>query len=328
VDVPDIGCLSIASSFEWKTTYFQRSKVSKVICEHQKWSRGWVANFSPDGSYFFIFFFFFFVFFFSLKLISAGYRNPFDIAFNEAGDFIYLRFGYGVGLGMPVSTNSNLSLTRWIKNMGWEQESKMVHLFIQITVSCKTINIGQGSPTNVHVGTELNFPEEIIKKRFMPSIGVWTNLCFDLKPNGANLWKLLQKKLFLVPTSMQMEPSALTARCISWTVVRKIGILIFTECIYDGRSGEKISNHFQVAIFPAKNKHEKRIGGISNSVEPSSRRFEKVLGEFGIHTDRFVQYRCSNSLEHQPIDLGKLKKPLSSRILAKLTQAMIAMQGP
>jgi len=118
------------------------------------------------------------------EIIAGGFRNPYDIAFNPAGDL----FTYDSDM-------------EWDVGSPWYRPTRVLHIvpggeygFREGTAKWPpyyadslppVVNIGLGCPTGVTFGTKANFPEKYRKALFIMDWTFGRILAVHLKPNGS-----------------------------------------------------------------------------------------------------------------------------------------------
>ena len=85
-DLPKMDAYRLPNVWQ-EDNLFPLNKDPKGHANNRMASGGWVANIDPEGKHW--------------ELISAGYRNPFDIAFNEVGDLFTYDSDMEWDFGMP-----------------------------------------------------------------------------------------------------------------------------------------------------------------------------------------------------------------------------------
>ena len=106
---------------------------------------GWIVNTDPEGK--------------KWELISAGYRNPYDIAFNEAGDLFIYDADMEWDFGQPWYRPTRVSQAVSGGEDGWRTGSGKWHPSFEDNIP-PIQNIGQGSPTNLIYLKDARFPEK------------------------------------------------------------------------------------------------------------------------------------------------------------------------
>src|SRR5699024_2998341 len=103
------------------------------------------AKVNPDGS--------------NWTLISAGFRNPFDMAFNEDGELFTFDSDMEWDLGLPWYRPTRICYVTSGSDFGYrENDNKWSPAYRDNLPAI--LNIGQGSPTNVMSGYKARVPEK------------------------------------------------------------------------------------------------------------------------------------------------------------------------
>ncbi|NIJ54144.1 c-type cytochrome [Dyadobacter arcticus] len=131
---------------------------------------GWIAHTDPDGK--------------NWELVSAGYRNPYDIAFNEAGDLFAYDSDMEWDFGTPWYRPTRVCHATSGGDYGWRTGSANTSPAFADFLS-PVMNIGQGSPTNLIYLKDARFPAKYKNTllAFDWSFGIVHGL--HLKPSGS-----------------------------------------------------------------------------------------------------------------------------------------------
>jgi putative heme-binding domain-containing protein len=304
VDVPEMDAYRLPRVWN-EDNLFPEIKDPRGHANDRMAPGGWVANFSPDGSYF--------------ELISAGYRNPFDIAFNEAGDLFTYDSDMEWDFGMPWYRPTRINHVTSGSEYGWRTGNQKWSPIYPDNLPA-TINIGQGSPTNVMFGTGANFPEKYQKALYAFDWSFGIIYAFDLKPNGATYEATAEEFISGSPLPLTDGTIGPDGAMYFMTGGRRLESDLY-RVYYDGEI-EKDIKPLQAADLPAENKLRRELEEF-HKPGASAAGIEKAWANLD-HADRFVQYAARIALEHQPVDSWKVKA-LEEQNPAKLTQAMIAM---
>ena len=304
VDVPEMDAYRLPRVWN-EDNLFPEIKDPRGHANSRMAPGGWVANFAPDGSYF--------------ELISAGYRNPFDIAFNEAGDLFTYDSDMEWDFGMPWYRPTRICHVTSGSEYGWRTGNQKWSPLYPDNLPA-TINIGQGSPTNVMFGTGANFPEKYQKALYAFDWSFGIIYAFELKPNGATYEATAEEFISGSPLPLTDGTIGPDGAMYFMTGGRRLESDLY-RVYYDGEVENNIKP-LQVADLPAENKLRRELEEFHKDGAPSEG-LEKAWANLD-HADRFVQYAARIALEHQPIDSWKVKA-LEEQNPAKLTQAMIAM---
>ncbi|KAA6439141.1 c-type cytochrome [Dyadobacter flavalbus] len=131
---------------------------------------GWIAHTDPEGK--------------KWELVSAGYRNSYDIAFNEAGDLFIYDSDMEWDFGTPWYRPTRVCHATSGGDYGWRTGSANTSPAFADFLS-PIMNIGQGSPTNLIYLSNARFPAKYKNTllAFDWSFGIVHGL--HLKPNGS-----------------------------------------------------------------------------------------------------------------------------------------------
>jgi len=113
---------------------------------------GWVARISPDGS--------------RRELISNGYRNQYDIAFNEHGELFTYDSDMEWDIGTPWYRPTRICHVTSGSEFGWRFGTGKWPAYSPDSLP-SVIDIGPGSPTGVVFGLGARFPAKYQKALFI-----------------------------------------------------------------------------------------------------------------------------------------------------------------
>ncbi|MFA6543269.1 MAG: hypothetical protein WCS99_02515 [Limisphaerales bacterium] len=132
---------------------------------------GYVARLDPDGK--------------NCELRLAGFRNPYDIAFNPDGEmFTYdadMEWDMGAPWYRPTRVNHCVSGGEY----GWRSGSGKWPVWYPDSLPT-TVDIGKGSPTGVAFGTGAKFPPRYQRAFFILDWAYGKVFAVHLKPEGAS----------------------------------------------------------------------------------------------------------------------------------------------
>ena len=270
---------------------------------------GWIAHTDPEGK--------------QWELISAGFRNPFDIAFNEAGDMFTYDSDMEWDFGTPWYRPTRVCHATSASEFGWRTgDAKWAPSFPDNMPS--VMNIGQGSPTNLIYLKDALFPEKYKNTllAFDWSFGIVHGV--HLKPSGGTY--TADHEEFLSGSPLPLTDG----------VIGPDGALYF---LTGGRRLE--SDLYRVYYKDYKNlKKGSNVAGVSLTAEHKLRtELEKY--HVGVdakavaaawpnlnHADRTVRYAARLAVEHQPVAEWKAKALAETNPEAKIYALLaLARQG-
>jgi putative heme-binding domain-containing protein len=112
---------------------------------------GWIAHIDSTGS--------------NWELISSGFRNPFDLAFNEDGEIFTYDSDMEWDFGLPWYRPTRICHVTSGSEFGWRPGTNKWSPAYPDNLPA-VLNIGQGSPTSVFSGIDSRFPEKYRRSIF------------------------------------------------------------------------------------------------------------------------------------------------------------------
>ncbi len=265
---------------------------------------GWIAKFKPDGS--------------NWELISAGYRNPFDMAFNPDGELFAYDADMEWDIGMPWYRPTRICHVTSGSEFGWRTGSGKWPAYYPDNLPA-VHNLEQGSPTAVLSGTGLNFPNKYKNGLLIMDWSFGTIYFIDLKANGSSYSGVREE--FLSGTPLPLTDM----------IKGSDGNLYFAT------GGRRIDSHFYRLRYTGpdtgdtevvKNSQAEGLRQLRRSIE----KFHSEVSEDAIalawenlnHEDRFIRYAARVALEHQPTEKWQ-DKFFDEENATKIIQAGIAL---
>lgn len=256
------------------------------------------------------------------ELISAGYRNAFDIAFNEHGEMFAYDSDMEWDFGMPWYRPTRICHVTSGSEYGWRTgNSKWSPAYPDNLPP--VINIGQGSPTNLIHGMNAKFPAHYKKALFASDWSFGIIYAIHLKPNGSSYTAEAEEFLSGAPLPLTDGIIGPDGAFYFLTGGRRLESDLY-RVYYDGKEeDEKMQN---VASTTAEDDQQAR--DIRRKLEAFHGEPKKEAVDFAWpylkHQDRFIRYAARMVLEHQPVSQwqGRALKEKDPQIL---TQSMIAL---
>jgi len=131
---------------------------------------GWIARFTPDGK--------------NWQLFSIGFRNAFDMAFNENGDLFAYDADMEWDLGMPWYRPTRINHVVPGAEFGWRNGTGKWPAYYEDSLPSQ-IDLGPGSPTGMVSGKGAKFPEKYQRALFAMDWTFATLYAIHLTPDGA-----------------------------------------------------------------------------------------------------------------------------------------------
>lgn len=265
---------------------------------------GWICKFNPEGTVW--------------ELISAGYRNPFDIAFNADGELFTYDADMEWDIGMPWYRPTRICHVTSGSEYGWRTGSGKWPDYYPDALPA-VHNLEQGSPTAVLSGQTLNFPDAYAHGLFVMDWSFGTIYFADLKPNGSSYTAV--RKEFLSGTPLPLTDM----------IAGTDGHLYFAT------GGRRIDSHlFRLRYIGSdtqiteqqSDSEEQKLRKLRHSLE----KYHSVMApeasalawDYLDHEDRFIRYAARIALEHQSTDEW-INSFLSEKNDVKILEASIAL---
>ena len=309
-DVPEMDAYRLPPVWQYDNL-FPQIKDPRGHANDREAPGGWIAKVDSLGQHW--------------ELISAGYRNPYDLAFNDEGDL----FAYDSDM-------------EWDFGLPWYRPTRIVHVTSGSEFGWRTgngkwspaypdnlppvLNIGQGSPTNLVYGGNANFPEKYRKAMFGFDWSFGIIYAIFPVPEGASY--RAEAEEFLSGSPLPLTDG----------VIGPDGALYFLT------GGRKLESDLY-RVYYTNNEEEGINSFASDSKTSSSERTEEAkirmqLEQFHTgeakegaikfawkhlnHNDRFVRYAARIAVEHQPLIQWK-DRALNEVNPSTLAQAIIAL---
>lgn len=134
------------------------------------WHGGWIAHLDSTGT--------------DWELYASGFRNPFDLAFNDAGDMFTYDSDMEWDMGTPWYRPTRICHVTSGADFGWRPGTGKWHPGFADSRPA-ILNIGQGSPTNLVYGANARFPEKYRRALFAFDWSFGIIYAIHLEPDGS-----------------------------------------------------------------------------------------------------------------------------------------------
>ena len=131
---------------------------------------GWIARFRPDGT--------------AWELVSVGYRNAYDIAFNDQGELFTYDADMEWDFGMPWYRPTRICQAVPGSEFGWRNGSGKWPDYYEDSMPA-VLDIGPGSPTGLISGRGAKFPERYQRALYAFDWTFGTIYAIHLQKRGA-----------------------------------------------------------------------------------------------------------------------------------------------
>lgn len=267
---------------------------------------GYVVTTDPEGQ--------------SWEVWTAGYRNPYDMAFNADGElFVYdadMEWDFGSPWYRPTRVNHATSGSE----LGWRSGSGKWPACFPDSLPA-LVDIGPGSPVGVSFGYGTKFPGKYQRALYVCDWTFGTMYAIHLEPDGSTYKGV--KEEFLSRTPLPLTD----------LTVNKDGALYFTV---GGRGGQ--SELYRVVYKgsepTAPGDHRQAGGADKRAARHALEAFHRKAADPAAavaaalpqlsNPDRFIRYAARVALEHQPVEAWQ-EKALAGQDPHGLIEAAIAV---
>ncbi|HTF20836.1 MAG TPA: c-type cytochrome [Chryseolinea sp.] len=266
---------------------------------------GWIAHIDSLGN--------------NWELVSAGYRNAFDIAFNEVGEMFAYDSDMEWDFGMPWYRPTRICHVTSGSEYGWRTGNSKWSADFPDNLP-PVINIGQGSPTNLIHGMNTKFPGKYKKALFASDWSFGIIYAIHLKPNGSSYTAEPEEFLSGAPLPLTDGIVGPDGALYFLTGGRRLESDLY-RVTYTGSEQEQDNS-------PAPADDGANARDIRKKLEAFHGAPKKEVVEFAWpylkHEDRFIRYAARVAIEHQPVAQWE-GKALKEKDPAIAIEAMIAL---
>nr|WP_277487588.1 c-type cytochrome [Catalinimonas alkaloidigena] len=244
---------------------------------------GWIAKIDSLGEHW--------------ELVGAGFRNPFDLAFNEAGDMFTYDSDMEWDLGMPWYRPTRICHVTSGAEFGWRTGNGKWSPAYPDNLP-PVLNIGQGSPTGVLHGKAAAFPEPYRRALFAFDWSFGIIYAIHLTPEGASYQGEQEEFISGMPLPLTDGVIGPDGAMYFMTGGRRLDSDLY-RVYYDG---EEESNIALASLEEANvtEAHQLRIRLEQYHEDNKSGGLEAAWPYLN-HADRFVRYAARIAVEHQPV---------------------------
>lgn len=300
-DVPPMDAYRLPSNWQ-EDNLFPLIKDPRGHANDRYAPGGWIAKIDPEGK--------------KWELMSAGYRNAFDIAFNETGDLFVYDADMEWDFGLPWYRPTRICHATSGSEFGWRTGNSKWSPTYPDNLS-PVLNIGQGSPTNLVSLQEAKFPAKYRQSLVAFDWTFGIAHLIKLKPSGSTFTADREEFFSGIPLPLTDG------------VVGPDGALYFLT------GGRRLESDLYRVSYVGSEETSKPIAASPNSLNLLRRQIEQFhqgpdpravafVWPYLKHPDRFIRFAARMALEHQPLQTWK-EKALQEKDPVTATQALIGL---
>ncbi len=303
-DAPEMDAYRLPSNWQ-HDNLFPHLTDPRGHAASRKEPGGWIAKTDPEGKHW--------------ELISAGYRNPYDIAFNRQGDLFTYDSDMEWDLGMPWYRPTRICHVTSGSEFGWRTGNAKWSPAYPDNLP-PVLNIGQGSPTGVLHGKDSDFPGKYqdVLFAFDWSFGIIYGI--HLKPEGASYSGEKEEFLSGIPLPVTDGVFGPDGALYFMTGGRRLDSDLY-RVYFDGEETQ------QAAPVNKTDAHQIRAKLEQYHQGPNDEALDFAWPQLS-HEDRFVQYAARIAVEHQPVSQYADRVLSETNPVTKIQGALaVARQG-
>ncbi|HEX8038271.1 MAG TPA: heme-binding protein, partial [Chryseosolibacter sp.] len=268
---------------------------------------GWIAHVDSTGTHW--------------ELISSGFRNPFDLAFNDDGEMFTYDSDMEWDFGTPWYRPTRICHVTSGSEFGWRPGTdKWSPLYPDNLPAL--LNIGQGSPTSMLYGGNSKFPEKYRKSVFAFDWSFGIIYAIHIQPDGASYKAEGEEFISGSPLPLTDGVIGPDGALYFMTGGRRLGSDLY-RVYYSGNGEKEIQNVSNTLSDDAAQARELRRQLEAYHAEPRKGAVDFVWPSLK-SGDRYIRYAARIALEHQPASQWQARA-LNEKDPVTLTQSMIAL---
>lgn len=264
---------------------------------------GWIAHLDSLGT--------------KWSLVSSGFRNPFDLTFNAAGDMFAFDSDMEWDFGLPWYRPIRICHVPNGGEFGWRPGTNKWSPAFPDNLP-PILNVGQGSPTSLFSGQNAHFPGKYKSALFAFDWSFGIIYAVHLDVDGAS-YKAKGEEF------VSGSPLSLTD-----------GMIGPDGALYFLTGGRKLESNLYRVYYGDNTKNTEPLEQVTlNDEQKIRRKLEAFHGQpnaaaidfawpYLKHADRFIRYAARVAVEHQPVNQWA-EKALNEKDPAIVTQAIIGL---
>ncbi len=250
---------------------------------------GWICKVDRDGKEF--------------ELISMGYRNEYDIAFDPNGELFTYDADMEWDIGLPWYRPTRICQAIPGSEFGWRSGTGKWPAYWSDSLP-PVVDIGPASPTGISFGSGTKFPAKYQNALFAADWSYGAIHAIHMEPNGAGL--VGSSEVFA--TAPGLAVTDMTVNPIDGALYFLIGGRRSQSAMFRVTYGGKDSTAATTFPIPSDLAQQRRLLEmlLQAPAEEADSVVERAL-PFLSHTDRFIRYTARVAIERMPFEKWSAK---------------------
>ncbi|MDN5213470.1 c-type cytochrome [Fulvivirgaceae bacterium BMA12] len=240
---------------------------------------GWIARTDEEGK--------------ELTVIASGFRNAYDMAFNKDGELFTFDSDMEWDMGSPWYRPTRVCHVTPGAEFGWRTGSGKWPAYYPDNVP-GVIDIGQGSPTGLVAGKDLNFPAAYEDGLFIFDWSFGTMYYIALSPEGSSYTGTKEEFLSGAPLPLTDGVAGDDGAMYFTTGGRRLDSYLY-RVYYNGTAANEKSG--EVTVTPEQELRRK----VESLAQGNAADFDMIWEALGSQ-DRRIRYSARVGLEYQDIN--------------------------
>ncbi|QDT52042.1 Cytochrome c [Caulifigura coniformis] len=254
-----------------------------------------------------------------VEMVSSGYRNQYDMAFNPDGELFTYDADMEWDVGSPWYRPTRVNHATSGSEFGWRSGTGKWPADYPDSLG-SVVDIGPGSPTGVTFGTGARFPEKYQRALYISDWSYGTIYAVHMTPDGSSYTGEAEKFALAQPlpvTDMVIHPDGSMYVAIGGRKTQS-GLYRLT---YTGSEST-------APAAPIANDEGRELRELRYSLErlhgAQSKYTVDLAWPYLAHPDRAIRYAARIAIEHQPVEWWA-DRALAEENPVATTQAIIAL---
>lgn len=264
---------------------------------------GFIASCDPDGA--------------NLEIVSGGYRNIYDFAFDGNGEIFTYDSDMEWDMGMPWYRPTRIIHATSGSEFGWRSGSGKWPDYYPDSLPA-TVNVGPGSPTGIVFGAGAKFPAKYQRAMFAMDWSFGTLYAVHLQPQGASY--RAEKEVFLSGNALPLADLVVRPQdgALYFVVGGRGTASALFRVTYTGHESTEPAGPLPLTDLQ---KQRREIEAHHHDGDPAAVAAAWPLLD---HPDRYLRYAARIALEHQPVAQWQ-EQALSEKRPHALREAILAL---